>query len=309
MNVSIRQLRAFATIAETGSFAEAAERMHLTQPALSVSIRNMEEAVGGALFSRSTRSLELTPEGRAFLPVALRLLSDWDRGFEDLRRRFALQQGSISIAVMPSFAMNQFPNALLEFSRRYPSINITVEDIVMEHVLDAVREGRVDLGITFEPEQLEGVDFIPLFTDRFIAVLPPQHPLAEKPRLRWRQLEGSPMITMNRGSWWRQRTEQALQQAGIRPRRLSEANQLATIGRMVAVGLGIATVPGLCRDQMESMGAVCKPLSHPVMERRVGVFSRRRHPLSGAALQMREVLLQTFQRGRGLEVLPEAGLQ
>ena len=157
-----------------------------------------------------------------------------------------------------------------------------------------MRESRVDLGVTFEPDDLEGVEFTPLFSDRFIAILPPEHPLAARPRLRWKQLEGNSIITMNRGSWWHRRTEQALAQANVSPRQLSEANQLATIGKMVAVGLGIAAVPELCWQQMEAMGAVCKPLSHPVMERQVGIFSRKRHPLSRAASAMREVLLETF---------------
>ena len=81
---------------------------------------------------------------------------------------------------MPSFAMNQFPEALVLFRRRYPDINITIEDVVMELVIDAVREGQVDLGITFEPEQLDGVDFTPLFSDRFIAVLAPRSELSSQ---------------------------------------------------------------------------------------------------------------------------------
>lgn len=296
MNVTLKQMRAFLAIAECGSFAEACDRLHLSQPALSVSIRNMEETVGGALFSRSTRRVELTPEGREFLPRARRLLADWDQAFDDLGRSFTLQQGKLSIAVMPSFAMNQFPDALLTFSRRYPDINLTIEDIVMENVIDAVREGRVDLGITFEPEQLDGVQFTPLFSDRFVAILPPQHPLANRQRLRWKDLQNSPLIAMNRGSWSRRRTDEALAQAGITPQRLSEATQLATIGKMVAVGLGVAAVPQLCRPQMEAQGAVCLPLSHPVVERRVGVFTSKRYPISQPATRLKQVMLDTFRR-------------
>ena len=102
MNTSLRQLRAFVTLAGCKSFAEASELLHLSQPALSVSIKNMEQAVGGRLFSRSTRSMELSPEGREFLPTARRLLADWEQAFDDLSRTFSLQQGKVSVAVMPS---------------------------------------------------------------------------------------------------------------------------------------------------------------------------------------------------------------
>jgi LysR family transcriptional regulator, carnitine catabolism transcriptional activator len=297
MNVSLRQLRAFIALAQSRSFAEAADLLHLSQPALSTSIKNMEEAVGGSLFARSTRSLELSPEGRRFLPVARRLLADWEEAFDDLGRAFSLQQGKVSVAVMPSFAMNQFPGALVAFQRRYPDINISVEDVVMELVIDAVRDGSVDLGITFEPEQLEGVDFTPLFTDRFIALLPPGSPLADRQRLTWPALVEYPFIAMNRGSWSRATTDKALEAAGVIPDHLLEANQLATIGRMVSVGLGVAVVPQLCREQMESMGVTCKPIDNPAIERRVGIFTRKRHALSRAASALAEQLGDYFHGG------------
>lgn len=297
MNVSIRQLRAFVAVAECQSFAEASELLHLSQPALSVAIRKMEEASGGSLFSRSTRSLELSPEGRDFLPAARRLLSDWDQAFDDLGRAFSLRQGKVTAAVMPSFAMNQFPAALVQYQQRYPDINISVEDVVMELVIDAVRRGEADLGITFEPEQLDGVDFTPLFTDRFIALLPPDSTLAEQPQITWQQLVEQPFIAMNRGSWSRASTDRAMIEAGVVPSRLLEANQLATIGRMVSVGLGVAVVPQLCQQQMESMGIVCRPVSGPVIERRVGLFTRKRHPLSRAASTLSEELQHYFSDG------------
>jgi LysR family carnitine catabolism transcriptional activator len=294
MNISLRQLRAFVTLAQSQSFAEASELLHLSQPALSVSIRKLEEAVGGSLFSRSTRSLELSPEGRSFLPTARRLLADWDKSFDDLRRAFSLRQGKVSIAVMPSFAMNQFPEALVAFRKQHPGINITVEDVVMEQVIEAVRVGQADLGITFEPDQLDAVEFTPLFTDRFVAIVAGNSPLRKRRSLDWNTLAGQPFIAMNRGSWSRATTDAAMAAAGVTPQHLSEANQLATIGRMVALDLGVAVVPELCRWQMESMGIACKPLKDFPIERQVGVFRRKRHPMSRAAQAMHSLLLAQF---------------
>ncbi len=296
MNISLRQLRAFVTLAQSQSFAEASELLHLSQPALSVAIKNMEQETGGSLFSRSTRSLQLSPEGRQFLPVARRLLADWDQAFDDLGRAFNLQQGKIRVAVMPSFAMNQFPEALAPFQREYPDINISVEDVVMESVIDAVREGQVELGITFEPDQMDGLEFTPLFTDRWIALVHPKSPLAARKKLSWTALMEEPFIAMNRGSWSRNTTEKALSEAGVTPTRLLEANQLATIGRMVSVGLGTAVVPQLCRQQMESLGILCKTIGRPSIERQVGIFTRKRRSLSGAAQALIAHLLEHFSK-------------
>jgi LysR family carnitine catabolism transcriptional activator len=104
MNVSIKQLRGFIAIAETGSFAEASERLYISQPALSIAIGKLEDTVGGLLFNRSTRSVQLTPEGLEFLPIAQRLIADWSEAFDDLNRLFSLKRGKLTVAAMPSFA-------------------------------------------------------------------------------------------------------------------------------------------------------------------------------------------------------------
>lgn len=290
MNVTLKQLRGFVAIAETGSFAEACERLHVSQPALSVSIRNFEGTIGGSLFARTTRAVELTPEGAQFLPVAQRLLRDWSEAFEDLHGLFALQMGKLTIAAMPSFASTMLPPLLAEYGQRYPNINITVHDIVMEDVIAAVQSGRVDLGITFEPDQLEGVQFTPFHTDRFIAVLPPSHVLLSNDKITFKQLLSHPMVALNRESSTRRWLEEMFEQQGVSPARIFDAFQLTTVGAMVASGLGVAVVPALCCDQMIALGAVCRDISGPSIERRVGVYASQRHPLSSAAQEMLSLL-------------------
>lgn len=290
MNISIKQLRGFVAIAEAGSFAEACEQLHLSQPALSAAIRKMEESVGGQLFARTTRAVALTPEGAQFLPVARRLLHDWNEGFGDLRGLFALQIGKLSIAAMPSFASNCLPQVLAQFGRQYPKININVQDIVMEEVISAVQSGRVELGITFESDIDEGLDFEPLFNDRFIAILPPGHKLAEQETLAFADLVDYPLVALNRGSSTRRWTDAAIAQTDLEPPRIFEAFQLTTVGSMVAAGVGVALVPALCQTQMHNLGVLCRPVVGGI-ERRVGIFTRRRYPLSSAAQQMVNLLV------------------
>ena len=290
MNVTVKQLRGFVAIAHTGSFAEACEQLHLSQPALSVSIRKLEEATGGLLFSRSTRSVVLTPEGRQFLPVAKRLLGDWSEGLEDLRQLFTLQRGKISVAAMPSYASNCLPSVLAEYGQHFPNIAVTILDVVMEEVIESVQSGRAELGITFRPDVLDGVDFQPLFSDRFIALLPPDHRLIEKPQLRLKDLLGGTLVVLNRGSSTRQWTDELIVKARLQPPQIFEAHQLTTVGAMVSAGLGVALVPALCAGQMCSLGAVCRPISGPGIEREVGVFTRRRHALSSAAQALLKLL-------------------
>lgn len=292
MNVSVKQLRAFVAVAETGSFAQACEQLNISQPALSMAVKNLEDEVGGSLFLRSTRSLSLSPEGSAFLPTAQRLLRDWSDAFTDLQRLYSLQQGKLTIAAMPSFASTRLPAVLATYRQQFPNIDIAVRDIVMEELIEAVRAGRVELGVAFEPDDSEGLEFEALFTDRFVAVLPEAHPLLTRSRLRIKDLLGDTVITLNRGSSTRRWTEDAFARESLSPPAIFEAFQLTTVGAMVAAGLGVALVPALCEEQMHQLGARCKPISGRCIERRVGIIRRRRQQLSSAAVAMRALLME-----------------
>tara|TARA_R110002167_G_scaffold6671_13_gene31439 strand:+ start:7443 stop:8345 length:903 start_codon:yes stop_codon:yes gene_type:complete len=286
MNVSIKQLRAFIAVAQTLSFTEACAQVHLSQPALSIAIKNMEEAVGGSLLIRSTRILSLTPEGVQFLPVAQRLLADWDGAFNDLHELFALQRGQLSVAAMPSFASHQLPAVLARYRQRYPAVNIRVQDVVAEEVVEMVRSGRVELGVAFELETDPELLFTPLFEDPFIAVLPPEHPLLQHQQLNWSMIAESPFLTLQPPSMIRQLILDRMTEHGIKLKIEFESHQLVTIIRMVVCGLGISVVPALCIPQIEQQGAEWRPLLEPEVRRTVGIYTRKRYPLSKAAEAM-----------------------
>ena len=290
MSVTVRQLQCFVAVARARSFAEASALLHLSQPALSIAIRNLEEAVGGKLLERSTRAVALTPEGAQFLGVVQRLLGDWERSLEDVHNLFALRRGKLDIAAIPTFASSLLPQILADYHRQFPDINITVHDVITESVVEMVRAGRAELGVTFDPGDAQDLHFAPLFRDRFVAVLPAAHPLLARDTLRWRDLAEFPYITLQRPSSIRLLIDRILQEHKLELVPSFEAHQLASIGRMVAADLGISVVPALSSSQMEEMGAVCRGIVAPVVTRHVGVITRKRHPLSAAAQAMTGVI-------------------
>ncbi|MCE8039254.1 MULTISPECIES: LysR family transcriptional regulator [Halomonadaceae] len=292
--MTIKQLRAFLAVAQTLSFTQACERLHLSQPALSLAIKGLEETLGGPLLIRSTRSVRLTPEGETLLPLAKRLLADWDNAEELLRQRFTLQLGRVALAAMPSIACNRLPRALRRFRLRFPRVNVTVHDVINEQVIDMVRQRQVELGIAFEPETREGIDFLPLFDDTFVAVLPPDSPLAEAESVDWKALLAHDFITLQRPSMVRILLEQALARQQSELPVAFESHQLATVGRMVASGLGVSAVPSLCREQMHELGARCVPLFEPQIRRTVGIVLGAGQELSIAARALHEVLQTTL---------------
>ncbi|MCW2271889.1 HTH-type transcriptional regulator GltC [compost metagenome] len=290
--MNVKQLRAFVAVAKYQSFAQAGEHLHLSQPALSLTIKALEDNLGGALLSRTTRSVSLTPEGEVLLPLARQLLADWDNTEELLRQRFTLQLGRVAIAAMPAYAGNLLPAALKVFRQRYPRVNVTVHDVINEQVLELVRHRRVELGIGFEPEASEPLVFKPLYLDRFVAVVPADSPLARQQQVTWRELLAEDFIALQRPSAVRLLLEQHLAAEHGKLAVAFESHQLSTIGRMVANGLGVSAVPALCIGQMEELGARCVTLVEPSIERRIGVSLLADHKLSAAAQALLEVLQQ-----------------
>lgn len=285
--ITINQVIAFSAVARTGSFAEAAVQLHLSQPALSIAIKKLEQSLGGKLLTRTTRSVALTPEGKAFYPVVRRLLSDWEQSLQDVRNHFELRRGKLDIAAMPTYTTNLLPRVLADFHGQHPNINVTVHDVIAENVVDMVREGRCELGVTFDPGEAPELVFEPLFRDRFIAILPKDHPLLSKKQLRWVDLLAYPHLSLQRPAGTRAHIDNALAEKGLALTPAFESHQLVSIGRMVCEGLGLSVVPSTSRIQMQEMGLQCRAISSPVITHQLGVITRRQQELSAAAQAMR----------------------
>jgi len=291
MAIPINQVIAFKEVARTGSFADAAIQLHLSQPALSIAIKNLEDALGGKLFARTTRSVSLTPEGKAFYPVARRLISDWEQSLQDVRNHFALRRGKLEIAAMPTYTINRLPKVLAEFHRQYPDVNVTVHDVIAENVVEMVSQGRCELGITLEPIDAPDVNFESLYKDRFIAVLPSQHKLLKKKELRWHDLLQYPHICLQKPAGTRYLIDQALAENNLELRPAFETHQLVSAGLLVREGLGLSVVPNTSWAQMESIGLKCRPISSPTITHNVGIVTHRQNTLSAAGQKM-ELLIR-----------------
>ncbi len=293
--MNVKQIKVFLAVAESMSFASAANQLNLSQPALSLSIKGLESSLGGRLFTRTTRTVSLTPEGKALVPIARRLLNEWQNSEDEIRQRFALRKGKISIAAMPSFAASLLPRAIKNYHTAFPDIQVAIDDVLSDTVVEMVSNSQVELGISFEPYIEKGLAFYPLLEDRFIAILPKEHPLSSISTVTWRQLLEYEFITLQRPSGVREMIETALIESNIELTVAFDAHQLATVGRMVSEGLGVAVVPALCRQQAQEQGVICRAIEAPIVSRQVGVFCKSRSDLSVAAAAMLDILRATFR--------------
>ena len=289
-NATIKQLRAFVTVVDTGNFAEACVLLHLSQPALSIAIKNLEQGMGGKLLIRSTKTSVLTPEGKEFYPTAKLLLNDWDNAFNDLNDLFSLKRGKLELAAMPSVGSSLLPGYLRLFRDKHPNINIKVHDVIAEDTLAMVRAGRVELAVTFDPGDCDDLTFYPLFSDNFIVALPENHPLLSSNDISWQEISQYPFIALLKPSSIRELIERTIKANDIQLNIEFEANQLATIGKMISEQLGVSIMPSLCKPQLQSQGVMCRPLKSPLVSRRVGIVKKRRIPLSSSAQALVDII-------------------
>lgn len=281
MNVSTRQLRAFMSLALERNFTRAAAASHLSQPAFSALIRQLEEATGVRLFDRSTRHVALTAEGAAFEISAQRVLAEFDAALSDLQARAARQRGRVSVALLPSLAADWLPAVLGSFCAQHPGIEMQVADVLSEPCVDRVRSGQADFAlaaIRADTPELRAELFC---SDGFFLVCPIGHPLAGGRAPRPRDLAAWPFIHLSRTSSVRQYIDAALHPQ-VLPAVL-EVDQLATVSGMVRAGLGVSIVPALALYPFRVPELALRPLSWPGLKRRIYLVRRRDRGLSVAA--------------------------
>lgn len=287
--VSHKNVQAFVTIAESGSFAEAANKLYVSQPALSASIKHLEDVLGGQLFNRSTRRLALSPEGEVFYPRAKRILTNMEHALEDMTNLFGLQTGTLAIAAMPVFAEGYLAKLVATYKQEVPNIRIKVADLVMEKSIQLLRDGDVEMAFVFEPVTSPDLVFKPLFDDRFVAICSAQHALSQSNSLSLEQVSAFAMVMMNKGSAVRQWVESCLNIHQLNPAQFVETYQLGTLGALVSEGVGVSIVPALCTQDMLAKGCVVKPLAGEGIVKRVGILTKKHHRLSSAAQHFYEL--------------------
>jgi DNA-binding transcriptional LysR family regulator len=291
MKIGLRPLQGFRRVAELRSFSLAAAQMRISQPALSASIRKLEETLGVRVFDRTTRRVLLTPDGRELLRLATRMIDEYESVFGDFQDYLAQRRGRVVIAALPSVAAVVLPPVLSRFRAAHGAVDIHIRDTIHNGVLDEVSSGAADFGLTVAPPGGAELAFEHLLTDGFVLVCPRHHKLAARRTVAWREIARYPMVSPSPTSSVRQAITAACAKAGIDLRIAYEAEHLSTIGGLLAAGLGIAALPSLSLPLLGPNDVAVVPLKNPSVERTIGVVRRAgRTPSVAAATLLRELL-------------------
>ncbi len=296
-NVSTRQLEAFVNLAELRSFTRASRLSHLSQPAYSALIRGLEEAVGARLFDRTTRSVELTVEGRVFLEAARRLLHDAQSALADMSDHAARRRGRVSMAVLPSLAAGWLPPLLARFRAAHPGIELDVADVLSEACIERVESGRADFALASTRADSAALQAEEFCSDDFHVVCRRDHPLAARRKLKLADLAPYAIVQLARSSSVRQYLEAAIYPNQLRT--VMELDQLSTVAGMVRAGLGLSVVPTLTLFHFDHAELVTKALDAPELRRQIFIVRRRDRSMSIAAQAFYEAVIAARPRLAG----------
>ncbi len=303
MNVTLRQLRALVAVARTGSFTLAAESLFVTQSALSGLIRELEQTLGLRVVDRSTRKVNLSEVGLSIYPLIDKIINDLDGVLSDVAELKALNKGSIRIAAPQLMASALLPEVIAAYSAKHPEISIKLVDCMVESVTSRVFSGEVDFGVGPERDPNSDIIATPLFELPFMAVFPTGHPLQQLAEIRWADIVGYPLISLQG-----QFTERLLADLRRANRELphsptSEVAFMSTALAMVSAGLGVTVCIPYAASLVRLYQLEMHPLLDPEVTRRFYVLTRNGHTLSPAAQSFIEFLL-SYVGERGDWLIP-----
>ncbi|MBX2830410.1 MAG: LysR family transcriptional regulator [Rhodospirillales bacterium] len=237
-SLNIRHMRVFVAVADQGNFTAAAAVLGLGVPAVTATIRQFEDVTGAALFDRTTRQVSLTVTGERFLPIARRLIGDFEEALGDLDALSKGVGGKITIAAAPSVLTRILPAVISEFVAAHPDARIRLDERNAGEVHDAVANNAADFGIAGAWQDLPDIAFSPLFSDRFGVLCRADHAFAQQSEIAWSELTDQPFVGLGPESGTR--AMMADQGFGAASPNLSAMPVSASVAQAAALGVGAA---------------------------------------------------------------------
>ncbi|GAA2524148.1 MULTISPECIES: LysR family transcriptional regulator [Streptomyces] len=243
--MDLQQMRYVVAVAETRNFTRAAERCSVVQSSLSHRIAGLEQELGVRLFARSSRRVELTSAGEAFVARARECLAAADRAAADAAAAAGVVRGRLAVGVIVTAAAVDVPELLQRYRARYPEVRVVLRSGRSDDLVAAIREGELDIAFLGLPENRRpsGVETLVLDHDEHVLVVPAGHRLAGAPRVTLRDVAGETFVDFMQGTPARAQSDQAFAAAGLARDVAYEVGLVELITRLTARGLGVALLP------------------------------------------------------------------
>lgn len=288
-NLTLRQLRYFQALARDAHFGRAAERCSISQPALSVQIKDLEETLGFALFERGPRRVRLTALGEAFADRAANILrevadiGDWAEAAR------GTGFGRLRLGVIPTIAPYFLPRFINDITQTHPDIDLHVRETVTPRLISELLEGRLDAALVALPVDEPGLTELPLFSEELVLVRP-EHEAGGAP-VPPEALDDMRLLLLEEGHCFRDQALSFCSISGARPRDGLDGSSLSTLVQMVGAGIGVTLIPDMAVGVETQSAPVCiTRFQAPQPMRTVGLVWRKSNPMATALEAVGEII-------------------
>ena len=289
INISIRQLRYFDALARHAHFGRAAEACAISQPALSMQIKELEAVLGGVLLKRSARQVVLTRFGEELAQRVRDILRSVDELGDFARASRDRLAGQLRIGMIPTIAPYLMPKVVGDLTRAHPELDIHVRETVTLNLLRELAEGRLDTAIVALPVSESSLTEVALFSENFLLVRPGEDKLSPVPSVE--KLREMRLLLLEEGHCFRDQALSFCRMQSSPPRELLDASSLSTLVQMVSAGIGVTLIPEMAVAVETRSASVCVArLKDPQPSRTIGMVWRKTSPLARQLLQISDVV-------------------
>lgn len=267
--MDLDQLRYFLHVAKRQNFTRAAEDLKISQPALSRSIQRLEEELGQPVFERKTRSVSLTDAGTLLQARAQQMLTI----LEDTKAEITDdgQSGRVRVGAIPTIAPYFLPNVLRQFANEFPKATLIVQEHTTDALLKSCTQGEIDLAILALPISAKYLEVEEMFEEELLLVLPPDHPLVVKERIRLVDVEPYPFVLLDEAHCLSDNIVSFCRQRSFQPVAVEHTSQLAMVQELVSLSHGISMIPAMARELDQSNRRVYRSIYGRKPTRKVAV--------------------------------------
>ncbi len=291
INITLKQLRYFEALAHHGHFGRAAEACAISQPALSMQIKEMEEVLGAALFDRGARQVQLTQFGEVAVERARDILRSADELGDLARASRDRLVGRLRIGVIPTVAPYLLPKVIGNLTARYPELDIHVRETVTPKLIEELGAGRLDTAIVALPVSEHTLQETPLFDERFVLLRSAREANAPLPNAD--SLREMRLLLLEEGHCFRDQALSFCNMPSGPPREMLDASSLSTLVQMVSAGMGVTLIPEMAVPvETRSASVSISRFEAPEPKRTVGMVWRKSSPLAGQLSEIAELVRQ-----------------
>jgi len=297
IDLTFRQLRYFEAMSRHCHFGRAAEACAITQPSMSMQIKDLEESLGAALFERGARQVRLTSFGEEFVPRVREILRSVDELGDLARASRDRLLGRLRIGVIPTVAPYLLPTVIGNLTRAYAGIDIHVRETLTQKLIQELAEGRLDTAIVALPVSEPSFTEMALFSEDFVLVRPSED--EGKPAPDIEALREMRLLLLEEGHCFRDQALSFCKMHSEPPRELLDASSLSTLVQMVSAGIGVTLIPEMAvAVETRSASVSVARFRHEKPSRTIGMIWRKTSPLAKQLLQISEVVRHSADPSR-----------